>query len=191
MLLEVVKYGHPVLRERGQRIETVDAAIRQLAADMVETMHANQGVGLAAQQVARALQLFVIDVREVEDRPSTLSIDGRPVELAEHMPMVLINTEVQPAGDPETGPEGCLSFPEIYGDITRPSAIEVSALNEAGEPVKFHCDGLLARAIQHELDHTKGILFIDRMSRAQKQENQAALDQLQAETKAALQKRKQ
>jgi peptide deformylase len=191
MLLEVVKYGHPVLRERGQRIETVDAAIRQLAADMVETMHANQGVGLAAQQVARALQLFVIDVREVEDRPSTLSIDGRPVELAEHMPMVLINTEVQPAGDPETGPEGCLSFPEIYGDITRPAAIEVSALNEAGEPVKFHCDGLLARAIQHELDHTKGILFIDRMSRAQKQENQAALDQLQAETKAALRKRKQ
>ncbi len=191
MLLEVVKYGHPVLRERGQRIETVDAAIRQLAADMVETMHAHQGVGLAAQQVARALQLFVIDVREVEDRPSTLSIDGRPVELADHMPMVLINTEVQPAGDPETGPEGCLSFPEIYGDITRPAAIEVSALNEAGEPVKFHCDGLLARAIQHELDHTKGILFIDRMSRAQKQENQAALDQLQAETKAALQKRKQ
>jgi peptide deformylase len=191
MLLEVVKYGHPVLRERGQRIETVDAAIRQLAADMVETMHAHQGVGLAAQQVARALQLFVIDVREVEDRPSTLSIDGRPVELADHMPMVLINTEVQPAGDPETGPEGCLSFPEIYGDITRPAAIEVSALNEAGEPVKFHCDGLLARAIQHELDHTKGILFIDRMSRAQKQENQAALDQLQAETKAALRKRKQ
>ena len=191
MLLEVVKYGHPVQRERGQRIETVDAAIRQLTADMLETMHANQGVGLAAQQVARALQLFVIDVREVEDRPSTLSIDGRPVELADHMPMVLINTEVQPAGDPETGPEGCLSFPEIYGDITRPSAIEVSALNEAGEPVKFHCDGLLARAIQHELDHTKGILFIDRMSRAQKQENQAALDQLQSETKAALRKRKQ
>ncbi len=190
MVLEIVKYGHPALRQPGARIEQVDASVRQFAADLLETMHDAEGVGLAAQQVGRALQVFVIDVRGVKDRPSTLERDGESADPNAAMPMVLINPEVVPDGPSETGPEGCLSFPEIYGDITRPASVAVKALNEKGEPVRFHCGGLLARAIQHELDHLKGILFIDRMSATHRREIQAELDTLMAETKAALQRKK-
>jgi peptide deformylase len=103
------------------------------------------------------------------------------------MPLVLINPENRPVGDPATGPEGCLSFPEIFADITRPEFVEVAALNEKGKPVKFKAGGLLSRAIQHEVDHLNGILFIDRMDRKTKAGLQPELDQLQAETKARLQ----
>jgi peptide deformylase len=190
MVLSVIKYGHPVLRKRGERVEKVTPAIRQLAADMIETMHAARGIGLAAQQVGQAIQLAVFDLREVTDRPSTLELNGQPAALGAFMPLVLINPEVKPAGEPITGPEGCLSFPELFADITRPEAIEVTALNERGEPLAFRCGGLLARAIQHELDHLRGILFIDRMSTQDKQELQPKLDLLQTATKAELAKQK-
>ena len=186
MVLEVVKYGHPVLRQPGARVETVTEEIRKFAADMVETMHPAEGVGLAAQQVGRALQLFVLDVRDVKDRPSTLEISGRPSEVAAAMPMVLINPELTPLNAPVTGPEGCLSFPDIYGDITRPEAVEVRAWNERGEPVAFRCGGLLAKAVQHELDHLRGILFIDRMASEKRRAIQAEVDALMACTKAEL-----
>jgi peptide deformylase len=186
MVLEIVQYGHPVLRQPGARIETVTDEVRQFAADMVETMHHAEGVGLAAQQVGRALQLFVLDVREVKDRPSTLEVGGAAVDVAAAMPMVLINPEVTPLNDPVTGPEGCLSFPEIYGDITRPEAVEVRAVNERGEAVTFRCGGLLAKAVQHELDHLRGILFIDRMASDKRRAIQGDVDALMAQTKAAL-----
>jgi peptide deformylase len=102
------------------------------------------------------------------------------------MPMVLINAEVTPLNDPVTGPEGCLSFPEIYADISRPEAVAVRALNEHGRPVQFRCGGLLARAIQHELDHVRGILFIDRMSAETRRALQPELDALMARTKTEL-----
>lgn len=190
MVLEIVKYGHPALRQPGVRIEQVDASIRQFTADLLDTMHDAEGVGLAAQQVGRALQVFVIDVRGVKDRPSTLERDGQAADPLAAMPLVLINPEVTPVGPPATGPEGCLSFPELYGDITRPESVDVKALNEKGETVSFRCGGLLARAIQHELDHLKGILFIDRMTAARRREIQPDLDALMAETKAALQPKK-
>ncbi len=190
MVLEIVQYGHPALRQPGARVEQVDGSIRQFAANLLETMHDAEGVGLAAQQVGRALQVFVIDVRGVKDRPSTLERDGQAVDPHAAMPMVLINPEVTPVGPPATGPEGCLSFPELYGDITRPESADVKALNEKGETVSFRCSGLLARAIQHELDHLKGILFIDRMTAARRREIQPELDALMAETKAALQPKK-
>ncbi len=189
MVLEIVKYGHPVLRERGARVESLTPEIRELAANMLDTMHASKGVGLAAQQVGRAVQLAVHDVRGIKDRPSTLELDGQPAELDAFMPLVLINPDITPLGEPVAGPEGCLSFPEIFADITRPQTIEVSAMNLAGETVRFRCGGLLARAIQHEHDHLRGILFIDRMTRATKQELQAELDALQADTKAELKRR--
>jgi peptide deformylase len=87
------------------------------------------------------------------------------------------------------GPEGCLSFPEIYADISRPESVEVHALNEHGTPIQFRCGGLLARAVQHEVDHLNGILFIDRMEPAQKKELKPELDALSAETKDSLKKR--
>ena len=186
MILEVIKYGHPTLRQKGARIEKVTLEIKKLVADMLETMHANHGVGLAAQQVGQALQLAVFDVREVKDRPSWLELDGQPADVDDLMPLVLINPEIKPVGEPVTGGEGCLSFPEIFAEITRPGSVDVKALNGKGKPVEFRCGGLLARAIQHEADHLNGILFIDRMSRKTKEELRPELDELQAKTKAGL-----
>lgn len=184
MVLEIVKYGRPVLRQRGARIETITAEIRRFAADMLETMYANKGVGLAAQQVGKALQLTVLDVSEVTDRPSTIEVGGQPTDIAGFMPMILINPELTPTGATVMGPEGCLSFPEIYADIPRAEAIDVKALDAEGNPLQFRCGGLLARAIQHETDHLNGILFIDRMSRAKKEELREELEDLQAEARA-------
>lgn len=186
MVLPIVKYGHPVLRQRGAKVEAVTPEIQQLIADMLDTMKAARGVGLAAQQVGRALLLTVLDVREATDRPSVMSIDGQPVDPASHMPMVLINPEIRPTGTPVAGPEGCLSFPEIYADIIRPESVEVQATDPSGRKITFWAGGLLGRAVQHEVDHLKGILFIDRMSSEKKRELQVELDDLQAETKAAL-----
>jgi peptide deformylase len=118
MILKVLRYGHPALRQKGARIETVTLEIKKLIADMFETMYAHKGVGLAAQQVGSALQLTVIDVRGVTDRPSTLELDGKAADVLDFMPLVLINPEVKPVGEPVAGPEGCLSFPEIFADIT-------------------------------------------------------------------------
>ena len=188
MILPVVKYGHPMLRQKGERIEKVTPAIQKLIEDMLETMYAAAGIGLAAQQVGSALQLTVMDVREARDRPSTLELNGKPAEVAQIMPLVLMNPEIKPLGNTVSGPEGCLSFPEIYADIVRPESVDVVGMNEKGEQIEFRCGGLLARAVQHEVDHLHGLLFIDRMNAATKNELKPQLDQLQAATKAALKK---
>jgi peptide deformylase len=188
MILEVTKYGNPVLRQKGARIERITPQIKKLIADMFETMHANHGIGLAAQQVGHALQLTIIDVREATDRPSTLELKGEPAEVDAFMPLVLINPEITPTGDAIISGEGCLSFPQIFADISRPGLVEVKALNEKGKPIEFRAGGLLARAVQHEVDHLNGILFIDRMAAAKKRELKPELDELQDQTKAALEK---
>lgn len=187
MILPVVKFGHPALRQKGARIESVTLAIKQLIGDMFETMYAAKGIGLAAQQVGQLLQLTVIDVRGATDRPSSLELKGKPADVSDFMPLVLINPEVERVGELVSGAEGCLSFPEIFADITRPEFAEVKALNEFGKPVEFRCGGLLARAVQHEVDHLNGILFIDRMDKKTKEEVRTELDGLQAATKAGLQ----
>ncbi len=186
MVLPVLKYGHPILRQKGARIDQVTTEIKQLITDMLDTMRAARGVGLAAQQVGHAVQLTVIDVSEVTDRPSTLELAGQPADVSAFMPVVLINPEVTPIAPPVAGPEGCLSFPELYADVSRPEAVEVTALNEKGKPIAFRCGGLLARAVQHETDHLNGILFIDRMSPSTKKQLKPELDTLQATTKAEL-----
>lgn len=185
MTLPIVKYGHPVLRQRGKRIEAVTPEIRELAANMLETMRASAGVGLAAQQVGQPLLLMVLDVRESE-RPSTMQINGTEADVAAHMPMVLLNPALtEPAGK-EVGFEGCLSFPGISADICRAESITVNALNLDGKPLKFHCGGLLARVIQHENDHLHGVLFVDRMDSATKVSLGGTLKRLQKETQADL-----
>ena len=129
--------------------------------------------------------ITVIDVRGVTDRPSTLELDGQPADVAKFMPLVLINPHLTPMGTHESGPEGCLSFPEIYADVSRPGSVDVQAQDGEGKPLKFRCGGLLARAVQHETDHLHGILFIDRMTREVKASIQDELDALQEATKAA------
>ncbi len=189
MVLNVVKFGHPVLRAKGARIETITPAIKKLIADMLETMYASRGVGLAAQQIGEALQLTVIDVREATDRPSTLEIGGESRDPHSIMPLVLINPEVKKVGEVVPGPEGCLSFPEIYADIKRPESVDVVALNGEGRRIEFRCGGLLARAVQHEVDHLNGLLFIDRMDAKTKAELKPELDALQEETRVELKKK--
>lgn len=186
MILPIVKYGEAVLRKKGAPIDKITPEVKQLIADMLETMREAAGVGLAAQQVGCALQLTVIDVRAVKDRPSRLELTGEVADVAGFMPLVLINPKITPLGEPAKGPEGCLSFPEVYADISRPESVEVQALNADGQPIHFKAGGLLSRAIQHEVDHLNGILFIDRMSPEAKAEVKAEIDAIQAETKAAL-----
>jgi len=188
MILPIVQFGHPALRQKGARIAEVTPEIQELIANMFDTMYAASGIGLAAQQVGQALQMTVLDVREVKDRPSTLEWEGRPVEVANYMPLVLINPEVQPLGEFVSGPEGCLSFPEIFEDIARPASVEVTAMDAKGRPLRFKAGGLLARAIQHEVDHLNAILFIDRMPAATKRALKPQLDHLQQTTKENLSK---
>jgi peptide deformylase len=168
MIREIVIYGDPVLRAKGKKVTKVDDEIRQLAADMLETMHEAGGVGLAAQQVGEPLQLTVIDISQAENRPSRMWINGTEVDPKDHMPLVLINPELILSKETEIGPEGCLSFPEVTADITRAARATVKASNLDGNQIEFEAEGLLARAAQHEVDHLNGILFIDRMSSATK-----------------------
>jgi len=181
--LPIVKYGDPVLRAKGRRISKVDDAIRQLVADMIETMHAANGIGLAAQQVGQALQLAVIDVSPAEDRPSTLKLNGEVVEPALPMPLVLLNPALKIGEEKVLGVEGCLSFPEITADIERGEAVTGSAMTLDGDEIAFEATGLLARALQHELDHLNGVLFIDRMNSAAKVSWSSKLKRLQKETR--------
>lgn len=164
MSLEIVQYGHPALRAKGRRIEKIDEKIHQLALDMLDTMVEADGVGLAAQQIGMPIQMCVIDITGVTNRPSVMRIDGKPVDPEAHMPMVLINPEIEPYGREDDGIEGCLSFPGLTNKIKRPASVRVKAQTLDGSLIEFEADGLLARAVQHEHDHLHGILFIDRMT---------------------------
>jgi peptide deformylase len=178
MILEIVQYGHPALRAKGRRVETIDSQIRQLAEDMLETMVDADGVGLAAQQIGIPIQMCVVDVAGVRDRPSELRIGGRKVDIESHMPLVLINPEIEPYGREKSGVEGCLSFPGLRGDIVRPVSVRVKAQDLEGQLIEFEADGLLARAVQHEHDHLHGILFIDRMDKRQRKELEPEIEDL-------------
>jgi peptide deformylase len=189
MILSIVEYGDPILRSKGKPIENIDDRIRELAANMIDTMHAANGVGLAAQQIGEPLQLTVLDVSLVEDRPSTLKLDGQEIDPKAAMPLVLINPEIELRGPTEAAVEGCLSFPEITGDIERASSVLVRAQILEGSTIEIDASGFLARAIQHEGDHLNGILFIDRMNSATKAALSSRLKRLQRETRRGVRHR--
>ena len=182
MRLSILQYGDPLLRAKGKRIEKVHDRVRDLARNMIETMHAANGVGLAAPQVGESLQLAVLDVSQVEDRPSAMKLNGRNIAPETAMPLVLINPQIDLGAETEMGAEGCLSFPEITGEIERAKSITVRAQNLDGDPIEIETTGFLARAIQHEVDHLNGILFIDRMSSGAKTSLSSKLKRLQKET---------
>jgi peptide deformylase len=184
MKLPIVRYGDPVLRAKGRRVETVDEGVRELAANMLETMHEANGVGLAAQQVGEALQLTVVDVAGAEDQESTMTLNGVEVERKTSMPLVLLNPELALGDETAIGAEGCLSFPEITGDIPRAISVKLRAQSLEGERLEIEASGLLARALQHEVDHLNGILFIDRMSAATKVALRSRLKKMQRENAA-------
>ena len=183
MKLPILQYGDPILRVRGKRIEKIDERIRELTQNMIETMHAANGVGVAAQQVGEALQLTVLDVSQVEDRPSTMKLNGEDVDPKAAMPLVLINPELKLAGETELATEACLSFPEITGGIERSKSVIARARTLDGSEIEIEASGLLGRAIQHEVDHLNGILFIDRMNSAAKAALSSRLKRMQKETR--------
>lgn len=168
MSLEIVTYGNPVLRTKGAAVPQITEKIRQLAEEMLETMRKANGVGLAAQQVGLPIQMAIVDVAGVNDRPSTMKVDGKEVDLEQYMPLIFVNPKLELGKQTEIEAEGCLSFPEITGDISRSVELKATVTLMDGSSLSFEATGLLARALQHEVDHLNGVLFIDRMNAAAK-----------------------
>lgn len=169
MVREIVLYGDPVLRQKCRPVAEITSDLHALAADMLETMEAAHGVGLAAPQIGIDLQFAVIDVSDAEEPLTFLRVDGKDVPLEEFMPLVFMNPELSfPQKGKAVMNEGCLSFPEVRADVTRPDIVKARVMLLDGSRVEIETDGLLSRAIQHETDHLFGILFIDRISAAGK-----------------------
>jgi peptide deformylase len=144
-VLPIRVLGDPILREETKPVLGLTAEIQQLIDDMFETMYAARGIGLAAPQVGRSERLAVIDV---DDEP-----------------MVLINPEIlESSRATEKAEEGCLSIPDVYGDVERPATVRIRALDREGKPFERDAEGLLARCMQHEIDHLHGKLFLDYLS---------------------------
>ncbi|MBC7751758.1 MAG: peptide deformylase [Candidatus Saccharibacteria bacterium] len=152
-LLPILSFPDPRLRTQAKPIEKITDEIRTLASNMLETMYAAPGVGLAASQVDRHIELIVIDISEDKSKP-----------------LVFINPKITPLGI-ETAPyeEGCLSVPEIYDKVERPARVRIDALDLTGQSISLDADGLLAVCIQHEMDHLKGKLFVDYLSPLKRQ----------------------
>ena len=150
--LAILEYPDPRLRKTAKRVESVDDAVRQLVADLLETMYAAKGVGLAATQVDVHRRVIVLDVSEERNQP-----------------MVFINPELLKAEGRGPGEEGCLSVPDVFEKVQRATHIRVRALGSDGEPFEMDADGLLAVCIQHEMDHLEGKLFVDYLSELKRQ----------------------
>lgn len=141
--------GDPVLRKKAEPVSEVTDEHRRLIADMYETMYANNGVGLAAPQVGLGLRIAVLGIPE----------KGKKV-----LQLALVNPEYSNPQGTQNEEEGCLSIPGLYDEMKRAAKVDVRAWNEKGETIEFSCEGLFARAVQHEVDHLNGILFVDRLS---------------------------
>ena len=168
MILPVTVYGHSVLREKGALIAETTDEIRTLADNMIDTMRAADGIGLAAQQIGSALQLAVIDLTGAQETISYLKVNGEEAPIDSIMPLIFTNPVIEALPSREVDEEGCLSFPEIKARVTRPSEIKATMRLLDGSELIIETDGLLARAIQHETDHLNGVLFIDRLPSAAK-----------------------
>jgi peptide deformylase len=148
--LDIHTLGDRVLRQPAKRVNKVDDALRQTAREMLQTMYSSDGIGLAAPQVGIHKQLIVVDCEP--ENPAA-------------PPLILVNPEIKKCGV-ELGKdqEGCLSVPGVYMDVERPATVEVSYKDENGRPCTIKADGMLARVIQHEMDHLNGVLFVDRIT---------------------------
>ncbi len=170
MIREIVHYDAPVLRAKGKDIGEITPAVRKLVEDLFDTMRHARGVGLAAQQIGEAVQLAVIDITGIRERPSKMWIKGVPVDPEAYMPLVLINPVLKPTKTKVIGHEGCLSFPDLVLDIPRAQRVGVKTRTLDGGTFEFDAGGLLGRAVLHEVDHLNGKLFIDHISAGEKRE---------------------
>lgn len=183
MTLEIVQYGHEVLLKKGKPVESFDDELVTLFEDMVETAIEAEGIGLAAQQIGKALQFCVVDLRDCEiDFEYVIDGSSPPVDL--FMPIGMCNPSIEFIKDKKlkVHEEGCLSFPNVRGDVERPDWIRCEYQDVAGISHVIECNGLLARCIQHEVDHLNGILFIDRMKKRALKKIQMVINQCKAKT---------
>ena len=183
MTLRITQYGESILHQKGSTVESFDAELSQLSKDMLEAMHQVEGIGLAAQQVGKALRFCVVDVPDHPEYPMACIVDGKALSPSLLMPLSLANPEITPLpSDEYYYEEGCLSFPEIRGDVARPERILVHYQDLDGVRHELECDGLLARCIQHEADHLDGILFTERMEKKVYAEVKAEVQALKKKT---------
>ncbi|NOZ61014.1 MAG: peptide deformylase [Calditrichaeota bacterium] len=164
--MRVIKYGNPILRMKAKRVEKVDHRIRQLAEKMIEKMRDEEGIGLAAPQVAESFSLLVVDHSLIEE-------DGEPA--------AYLNPEILFAEGESVIEEGCLSIPDVREDVKRPEVITVRYQDINSNIHEKQIDGLLARVLQHEIDHLNGVLFVDRISSVKKKLLHKKLRQIAAE----------
>lgn len=170
MVLNINIYGSKVLRKRAEAVAKVTPELTKLAEDMLETMYHANGVGLAAPQVGRSIRLIVVDVSSDED--------------TERKPYQIFNPEVVGKQGLCAAEEGCLSIPGVWADVERPEIITVKGLDKDGKPIELKdIDGLLARCIQHEIDHLDGVLFVDKISATDRSLNESRLKKLSKESK--------
>ncbi|MBU62080.1 MAG: peptide deformylase [Opitutae bacterium] len=190
MLLRITHYDEPILRLSGEEVTIFDDKLGQLAEDMIDTMHEAEGIGLAAQQVGKALRFCVVEIAHNPENPITCIFDGKPLNPDLLMPLALANPEIEELpGEDMVYEEGCLSFPEIRGDVVRADRVRVRYLDLKGTEHVLECDGLLSRCIQHETDHLAGILFIDRMEPEVLAEIKPEVKELKRLTKKAINKK--
>lgn len=183
MSLPICTYGNPVLRQKAIEVMSVNDDIRTLVKEMFETMHEEQGVGLAAEQVGRTERVFIVDISPEGD----VGEDGQRDNPTVEMPLVCINPKITGhTDDVQVGPEGCLSFPDIFANVERWYEVDATYTDLKGLPQTIHAKGLLSRAIQHESDHLDGVLLVDRMSAVKKATMAGKLKRLVKETKKAL-----
>lgn len=168
MVLEITQYGDPILRKKCRKLEEVDEALLELAEHMLETMMDANGVGLAAPQVGKDIRMAVIDVSHDPECVTFLKVNGEDASMEDVMPLVFINPELELDGPRESDTEGCLSIDDIRANVRRPSIVKAKLQQLDGSVMELETDGLLSRAIQHEVDHLNGILFVDRISPAAK-----------------------
>ena len=180
MIYPVVTFGQEILRQKAVLVAEITDEIRQLAHDMLESMYASKGVGLAAEQVGRTERLCVIDVPRDAEKEAC-----RDENAAIPMPLVLINPEITAKEGKQRNEEGCLSFPEISAPISRADKVTVTYTDLTGKRQTVSARGLLSRAIQHETDHLEGVLLVDKMSPLQKMSVAGLLKRLQKKNQQA------
>ena len=189
MLRRVTKYGEAVLKQNAEAVSDFGIGLNNLAADLIETLAVENGLGLAAPQIGVSKRVFAIDMRRRSDTdtPCRFKIDGREIPLDIAMPLVAVNPEVEEIGDyVEICDEGCLSFPGIFAEVERSAAVRMIYSDLSNARHELVCEGLFARCVQHENDHLNGITFIDHLKAKELFKIQTKLRKLRKQTKEFL-----